>query len=139
MKPILKSALCTALITMALSTVNAQELASLSTSGYTTSKTEAEKPAAPATVKQDLVITLKNSSEKPIVIFAGPKEEIRNPKIQTYGGLSKNTLYLQPNNVVCLMSGGNESGETKMVACTLIKPETKQVEVNTSSTTISSK
>lgn len=95
-----------------------------------------EKPNAPATavVGKEVVITVKNTAEKPVVIFGGPKENIREPKVNVFGGLSLNKLYLHENEVVCLMTN-----EKKPMACTMIKPGVTSVEVNTSANGISGK
>jgi hypothetical protein len=92
-----------------------------------------EAPAAPALGKE-MIITLKSNCEKPVAIFAGPKENIRNPRIETYGGLSRNQVfYLRENEVVCLMSL-----DKRPTACTVIKAGVTTVEVNTTATGISS-
>lgn len=93
----------------------------------------AEAPAAPVANKP-LIITLKNSAEKSVAIFAGPKEEIRDPRITVVGGSSKNTLYLKENDAVCLMTADKHP-----VACTIIKPGATMVEINVSANAISSK
>jgi len=134
MKNLLKVTALMLLICFALSSVQAQELASLSTGGYPEAKATTEKPAAPAATGTPVTIVIKNSSEKPMIVFAGAKEEIRNPKVQTYGGLSKNTVYLQSNDVVCLMTS-----DYKPTACTNIKPGATTIEINTSGNAISSK
>lgn len=88
-----------------------------------------------APVGKEVIITLKNSSERPIAIFAGPKEGIREPKVFTYGGLSSNNkLYVHENEVVCLMTV-----DKRPVACTSIKPGVSSVEVNSSANGISSR
>ncbi len=93
-----------------------------------------EKPNAPATavVGKEIVITVKNTAEKSVVIFGGPKENIREPKVNVFGGLSLNKLYLHENEVVCLMTN-----EKKPMACTMIKPGVSSVEVNASANGIS--
>lgn len=91
-----------------------------------------ENPTLPN--MQEKEVTVKNSSERSIAIFAGPKEEIRDPRLRTYGGLSSNSVYVRPNDVVCLMSG-----EKKPIACTIIKSETTVVEVNSSATAVTGK
>jgi len=93
-----------------------------------------EVPTVSTTTQSELVITLKNSSEKKIVIFAGAKEDIRNPRIQEYGGMSTNKLYLKENEVVCLMTA-----EKKPMSCTIVKPGVATVEVNSSASVIVSK
>src|ERR1019366_1448836 len=73
----------------------------------------------------ELTITMKNGAERPVLYFAGPKEEVRKPRVQTIGGLGKTTLYVQSNDVVCLLNN-----DAKPVACTFLKPGTTSVEVN---------
>ena len=124
MKTVLKFSVCLMLSTVGSLTIKAQAIASLS------SAVPISKPAA----NTEMTITLKNSAERPVIIFAGPREGIRDPKVQTYGGLSKNTLYLQTNDVVCLMDN-----EPKAVACTVVKAGVSSVEINSSATTIASK
>ena len=97
--------------------------------GFATKPSVTESPLG-----KSVTITIKNTAEKPVYVFAGPKEEIRNPQIQTLGGISFNKLYLKENEVVCLIST-----EKKPIACTVIKPGVTSVEVNSSGTTISSK
>ncbi len=81
-----------------------------------------------------LIITLRNAAEKSVAIFAGPKEEIKDPKVNVVGGLSTNILYLKENDAVCLMTI-----DKRPVACTIIKPGVTSVEVNISANAISSK
>ena len=93
-----------------------------------------ETPIAPP-VGKDVVITLKNGSEIPIAIFAGPREGIREPKITTYGGLSSNNkLYIHENDVVCLMTV-----DKRPLACASVKAGVTVVEVNSSANGISAK
>lgn len=106
------------------------ETASLNTGNETVT----EKPAAPAVAAKEVQITLRNAAEKSVAIFAGPKEEIKDPKVTVVGGLSKNTLYLKENDAVCLMTV-----DKRPVACTIIKPGITSVEVNLSANGISSK
>lgn len=93
-----------------------------------------EKPAAPAAANKEVQILLKNSAEKSVAVFAGPKEEIKDPKLKVVGGLSKNTLFLKENDAVCLMTV-----DKRPLACTIIKPGITSVEVNVSANGISSK
>ena len=127
--------LSAALFLFASKAVAQNEEANLSPA-YTKATALAETPATPsappAVVGKEVTISLKNTAEKPIVIFAGPKENIREPKINTYGGLSMNKLYLHENEVVCLMTN-----EKKPMACTMIKPGITSVEINTSANSIS--
>ncbi len=88
--------------------------------------------AAPA--NKPVIITLHNAAEKSVAVFAGAKEEIKDPKISVVGGLSRNTLYLMVNDAVCLMTV-----DKRPVACVIIKPGVTTVEVNVSANAISSK
>lgn len=116
-----------ALPAFVFTTLNAQEVAMINP-GNTGEVTKA--PAA----NTEMQVTLKNTAATNIYVFAGPKEEIRTPRVETYGGYSKNTIYVQPNDVVCLMNA-----EVKPMACTVIKTGTSSVEVNPSGNGISSK
>ncbi|MCW5908569.1 MAG: hypothetical protein KIS94_11970 [Chitinophagales bacterium] len=87
-----------------------------------------------ASTNQERAITVKNNSEKGVAIFAGPKENIREPRVQTFGGLSTNKVYVSPNDVVCLMTD-----DKKPIACTIVKAETTVVEINTSATGVTGK
>ena len=98
-----------------------------------TAITETPIPPANANAKP-VVITLHNAAEKSVAVFAGPKEELKEPKLNVVGGLSRNTLYLKENDAVCLMSV-----DKRPVACTIIKPGITVVEVNVSANAISSK
>ncbi len=121
------------LLVASISFAQTNEVASNST--YTKAAAVSETPVAPATVAgKDIVITLKNSSERSIAVFAGPKENIREPKIFTYGGLSTNKLYLHENEVVCLMTS-----DKRPTSCTVLKPGITTVEVNTSGNSVAGK
>lgn len=108
-------------------TVHAQETAMLSP-GNTGEVSKA------TSANTELQVTLKNTAATNIYVFAGPKEEIRTPRVETYGGYSKNTIYVQLNDVVCLMTA-----EVKPMACTVIKRGVSTVEVNPSGNGISTK
>ena len=125
MKTVIKTIFSVALSAFMFS-AHSQEVAMLNPS----TGPGAEVKAAPA-ANTEMAITLKNTATTNIYVFAGPKEGIRDPKVQTYGGLSKNTLYLQVNDVVCLMTE-----EVKPKACASIKDGTTMLEVNTSGTAI---
>ena len=88
--------------------------------------------AAPA--GKPVIITLHNTSEKSMAIFAGPKDELKDPKIKPVGGLSTNILYLKENDAVCLMTV-----DKRPSACTIIKPGVTTVEINVSGNAISGK
>jgi hypothetical protein len=96
--------------------------------------TSENTPSVTSTAPKEVTILLKNVSEKKIVIFAGAKEDIRSPRIQEYGGMSSNKLYLKENEVVCLMTV-----EKKPMSCAVIKPGVATVEVNSSASVIVSK
>ncbi len=103
--------------------------------GSATLVAESEKPVVVTPAGKEVIITFKNMAEKSVAIFAGPKENIREPRIFTYGGLSKNNkLYMRENEVVCLMTA-----DKRPVACTVVKPGVTVVEVNVSANGISSK
>lgn len=89
--------------------------------------------AANANAKE-VVIVIKNNSENKISVFAGPKEGIREPKLNIYGGLSTNKVYVREGDVVCIMTD-----EKKPKSCTVVKPGVEQIEVNTSATTLAPK
>jgi hypothetical protein len=94
-----------------------------------------ETPAQPANVNaKEVTVTLRNNAEKSVAVFAGPKENLKEPKVLVAGGLSKNTLYLKELDAVCLMTV-----DKRPLACTIIKPGVTTVEVNTSANAISSK
>jgi hypothetical protein len=92
--------------------------------------------SAPAVAAgKEVVIDFRSYCERPVAIFAGAKENIREPKIQTFGGLSNyQKLYLRENEVVCLMLP-----DKRPTACTIIKAGSTSVEVNASGNQISSK
>lgn len=95
-----------------------------------------ENPTAPAanTAGKEVTIVLRNGAEKSVAVFAGPKDQLKEPKITVVGGLSKNNLYLKENDAVCLMTV-----DKRPVACTIIKPGVTTVEVNASANGITSK
>ncbi len=92
------------------------------------------KPSVTTTPGKEVTITLRNTSERPLAVFAGPKEGIRNPKVMAVGGISLNKLYLRENEVVCLVTV-----DKRPVACTVIKPGVTTVEINSAGTTVTSK
>lgn len=92
------------------------------------------KPSVSTTPGKEVTITLKNTSEKPVAIFAGPKEGIRDPKVMAVGGMSLNKLYLRENEVVCLVTV-----DKRPTACASIKPGMTSVEINTAATTVTGK
>ncbi len=133
MKNVLKTILCVCLFGAFADTANAQTTGNLVVPRPATAVMETPTQPANANAKA-VTITLKNNAEKSIAVFAGPKEELKEPKVLVAGGLSKNTLYLREQDAVCLMTV-----DKRPMACTVIKPGITMVEVNTSANAISSK
>jgi len=84
-----------------------------------------ETTITPPARGKEVTIAVKNTSGKGIAIFAGPREEIRDPKLSSFGGMSTNKVYVRENDAVCLMTS-----ERKPIACVIIKPGMTTVEVN---------
>ena len=93
----------------------------------------ATKPTVVFPTGKAVTITIKNDSELPVNIFAGPREELKNPRVQPIGGISTDKLYLKENEVICLLST-----DRKPKACTVIKPGATSAEINSTGTNISS-
>ena len=131
MKPTAYIILTLALICTATISSSAQTV----TKKPTQKKTSTSKPkTVAATVPEpgkEVTITLTNEGRGAVPVFAGNRIDVRNPKLQSVGGLSKNTLYLRVNDVVCIMTP-----EKKMVACAEIKPSTVKLSINSSATEI---
>jgi hypothetical protein len=100
----------------------------------TNPKTAAKPKAAVPVSHKEITVAIKNMAEKEVSVFAGPKEELAHPRPKVLGGLSKNTLYIHENDVVCVL---NNAG--KPTACTNIKPGATYVEINNSGTGVISK
>jgi len=83
-----------------------------------------------------VAIALKNLSQRPVIIFAGPKEELTKPgpRQKVYEALSTNTIYVSTNEVVCIM---HESG--KPVACADVMAGTAEMEIDESGSIITLK
>jgi hypothetical protein len=96
-------------------------------------KTTAKK-SAPAPVKKDITIDLKSLCEANVAIYAGPKEGLKQHKVNTVGGLSKTKLYVKTYDVVCIISAAG-----KVQSCADIKPQTTVAEINVSGTVITAK
>ncbi|MDB5283974.1 MAG: hypothetical protein JWO06_3049 [Bacteroidota bacterium] len=114
---------------------NAQTGTTKSTSKTSTTKkkTPAKKPAPPLS-RKDISISLINSDEHSVSVFAGPKEDLKTAKLKVAGGLSTNTLYVKENDVVCIMDESR-----KPVACANVLPGTKSVQINSSGNAITRK
>lgn len=133
MKNAIKAMSCVLMLTFFVTAVSAQNEVAVNVPKATAI---IENPTAPATntAGKEMTIVLRNSAEKSVAVFAGPKDQLKEPKITVVGGLSKNNLYLKENDAVCLMTV-----DKRPVACTIIKPGITTVEVNTSANGITSK
>lgn len=98
----------------------------------TKSKAPVKKAPAPVVIK-DVTVNLHNEGEGTISVFAGHKEDLKNPKLTIIGGLSNNKLYLKTNDVVCIINKG------KAMACASIKSSTVSLSINSSATEIHEK
>jgi hypothetical protein len=98
----------------------------------TKSKTSTKK-AAPTVEGKAVTIPIKNLAEADISIFAGKKEDLKTGQLKNFGGLSKNTLYVKVNDVVCIIK------DKKPVSCADIKTGTTALEVNSSGNVITKK
>lgn len=96
-------------------------------------KTTSTKAKIVVETPRDITITLQNDHEGSVMVFAGHKEDLKNPKPNAMGGLSKNKLYLKTNDVVCIVVNG------KPTACAEVKPTTVTLKINSSATQISEK
>ncbi len=127
MKPLLKIVLSIVLLSFAFTNSYAQTTVKKKTKTTTKPKTTTTAKRPSPVVGKEVTVTLKNLSEGTIVIFAGPKDELKNlAKKRTAGGLSKNVLYVHVNEVVCILNG------EKTVSCVSIQANTTQLEINSS-------
>lgn len=133
MKKVLKAMSCVMMLTLFVTIASAQNEVAVNVPKATAI---VENPTAPAanTASKEVTIVLRNGAEKSVAVFAGPKDQLKEPKITVVGGLSKNNLYLKENDAVCLMTV-----DKRPVACTIIKPGVTTVEVNASANGITSK
>ncbi|MCS6935604.1 MAG: hypothetical protein NZM35_10715 [Chitinophagales bacterium] len=100
--------------------------------GYTHAQAKGNETASAGS--NEFAVVIKNLCENRIVVFAGPKEAIRDPKVSVFGGLSLNKVYVREGDVICLMTD-----ESKPKSCTVVKSGLSQVEVNPSATNISTR
>lgn len=98
--------------------------------------TGANAPMKKAAIGNSVAIELKNLCEKDVRIFAGRRDELKNPKPKekVFGGLSTNTIYASVNEIVCII---NTQG--KPTACTNVKAGITEIEVNSPGTVITGK
>ena len=108
---------------------------SLNAQSTASKKSKPKTSVAPkATVEGKAVtLSLKNNCEANVSVFAGKREDLKNPQLKNYGGLSKNTVFIKENDVVCIIKGG------KPLSCADIKPGTASLAINSSGTVISKK
>ena len=123
MKSVIK-AMLTAAILLAILNVSAQ-----AGGGKRISK----PTGAPGT---SVAMSLKNLSDNKVTIFAGPREELSNPKTRqkAFEGQSTNTVYASVSEVVCIL-GRDE----KPISCVDVMPNAEELEIDNTGTTISVK
>ena len=108
---------------------------SLNAQSATSKKSKPKTSVAPKTTVEGRAVTLplKNNCEANVSVFAGKREDLKNPQLKNYGGLSKNTVFIKENDVVCIMKS------SKPLSCVDIKPGITALEINSSGTVISKK
>ncbi len=119
---------------MLIFSANAQS-SSKTTAQKQTTKSRTVKPGSSIkTTPVEIKVVVTSKCEKNVMIFAGPKENLRNPKMKEFGGLSVNTLYVKTGNAVCIMDA-----KKKPVSCVSIVKGTTRLEINSSGTVIEAK
>ncbi len=91
-------------------------------------ETKKTEETAPMPIKaQELKVSLKNGSERKVAVYVGPKKDVFSGKGEALGGLSLNTYYLVPGDIICIMD------DPKTIhACSILKEGTTNVEINSS-------
>lgn len=91
-------------------------------------ETKKSEETAPMPIKaQELKVSLKNGSERKVAVYVGPKKDVFSGKGEALGGLSLNTYYLVPGDIICIMD------DPKTIhACSILKEGTTNVEINSS-------
>ena len=99
---------------------------SKSTKTKTTTKAPKAAPAA-------ITVKLKSKCEKEVMVFAGPKNSLRDPRFKQreVGGLSVNTFYLKTGDVVCILDNKKQP-----LSCVNVTKATQNLEINFSGTAI---
>jgi hypothetical protein len=122
MKSVIKAMLTTAIL---LAVVNVYSQAG--------AKRVSKSTTTPGT---SVALSLKNMSDNKVTIFAGPRDELSNPKTRqkVYEGQSTNTVYASVNEVVCILGA-----DGKPVSCIDVMPNAEELEVDNSGTKISSR
>lgn len=118
MKTMLKYMMMAALLCTL--TISAQAQTALASNGNST-------PTVETKASKEVTLEVKNTAEKRVSVFVGPREEYNNPKITGLGGLSSNTFYVKEGDVVCIMDENNKSK-----ACTIVKPNITLIQINKS-------
>jgi hypothetical protein len=96
-----------------------------------TKTTKSKSSSSTKTIGAPVTVKLTSKCEKDIMIYAGPKTNLRNPKQREIGGLSVNNLYLKTGDVVCIMDA-----KKKPKACMNITKATTTLQINPSGTAI---
>jgi hypothetical protein len=94
-------------------------------------KTTKKSTTKPKAASMPITVKLTSKCEKNLMIFAGPKSQLSNPKQRQVGGLSVNMLYLKTGDVVCIMDA-----KKKPASCINITKATPQLEINPAGTAI---
>ncbi|MES2621813.1 MAG: hypothetical protein V4615_13265 [Bacteroidota bacterium] len=130
MKNYLNKVLWLLLVMFLITGANAQ-----TTTKKTSTKTKSTKSKTAAPVSKStpvpVTITLTSKCERNLMIFSGPKENLRDPKMRQIGGLSVNMLYLKTNQVVCIMDA-----KKKPASCVTVTKQMSKLETNNAGTAL---
>jgi hypothetical protein len=92
----------------------------------TEKKTEEVKSDVPVKAKE-ITLDLKNSCERKVLVFAGPKTDLFSGKGQYIGGVSTSKMFTVEGDVICIMN------DPKTIqACSIVKEGLTKVTVNSS-------
>jgi hypothetical protein len=97
----------------------------------TKSKTTKKKSTVTKSAPVPITVTLVSKCEKPVMIYSGPKTNLKDPKQRQVGGLSVNKLFLKTGDVVCIMDP-----KKKPLSCIDVTKTTLNLEINFSGTAI---
>jgi hypothetical protein len=126
MKTVLIKLLFVSIVILFSRDLMAQTAKKQSSKGKNTSASASKSPAVDVTVK------LTSKCERNLLIFAGPKEQLRDPKVKEVGGLSVNTFHLKTGNAICIMDA-----KKKPISCFIMTKSSSQLEINSAGTVIS--
>lgn len=110
--------------------VNAQTTTKKTSTKTKTTKSKTSAPA-PKSTPVPITVTLTSKCERNLMIFSGPKENLRDPKMRQIGGLSVNNLFLKTSDVVCIMDA-----KKKPTACVTITKGSSKLETNNAGTAL---